>query len=315
MRPLLLERHTTIDVLKCICAFLVVLIHCAYPYKQHILPITDIAVPLFFVCSGYFVYEKGRNVKRIRRITHIIIWSFAFYLIKTEIFHLVTKKEFFIPTNKDVINLIIFNEVVFSIHLWYLAAYLYVLIIIYFIDKYSLWKYSFYSIIPLLAIGTFIKQHISKTCPEDIFYYRNFLFVGLPYVLTGAYIRNFPTKKTKRMSVSLTIIISFLFFCRYQTCTNFILDDSNLYLLVVLLFMLTLTLDTGKKGCILSYFGQHYSLYIYIFHLVIASTMELLANNFPTQISIYYMYINPLCVFALSIIFTWILKNMKIIHI
>ena len=309
------KRSTSIDSLKCICALLVVFIHCHYPYKQYVIPITDVAVPLFFVCSGYFIYCNGSSKKRLLRILYIICWSFTLYFLKTELFHIFSQKELFILSLTDIVNLVCFNNVVFSIHLWYLAAYLYVLIIIYYIDNHLFWKFSFYSIIPLLIIGIFIKQHVNKTCPEEIYYYRNFLFVGLPYVLIGAYIRHLPhLRKNKNMAVTLTIIILILIICRYYTHNNVILNDCNLFLLVISLFLLTLTLDTGKD-CSLSYLGQYYSLYIYIFHLVIASSMELIANNIPIQISIYYMYINPLFVFSLSILFTWTLKSMKIIKI
>ena len=44
-----IERNHSIDSLKLLCALLVVLIHCKYPYKADVLPVTDVAVPLFSV--------------------------------------------------------------------------------------------------------------------------------------------------------------------------------------------------------------------------------------------------------------------------
>ena len=85
-----IERNHTIDSLKLLCALLVVFIHCKYPYKDELLPITDVAVPLFFCISGYFVFGAKRSWSRINRIVQIFAWSAALYLLKTEVFSLLT---------------------------------------------------------------------------------------------------------------------------------------------------------------------------------------------------------------------------------
>ena len=186
------QRNHAIDSLKLVCALLVVCIHCHYPYKRELLPITDVAVPLFFCISGYFLYGAKRNWNRIKRIAIIFAWSAALYLLKTEIFQLATLHQPWIPTLHDLTNLVIFNDVTFSIHLWYLPAYIYVLVIAFFIDKYNLWKASFYAIVPLLLAGVLIKCAIADTCPEQIQYYRNALFTGLPYFMLGAFVKHLP---------------------------------------------------------------------------------------------------------------------------
>ena len=62
-----MERNHLIDSLRFLCALLVVFIHCEYQYKSYILPITDVAVPLFFALSGYFTYGTKSWRKRIIR--------------------------------------------------------------------------------------------------------------------------------------------------------------------------------------------------------------------------------------------------------
>ncbi|MBO5631198.1 MAG: acyltransferase family protein [Aeriscardovia sp.] len=184
-------RNHSIDTLKLSCALLVVLIHCSYPYKADILPITDVAVPLFFCISGYFVCGAKRSITRIKRIFQIFTWSAILYLIKTETFQLVTTHSLWTPSWQSIINFVIFNDVAFSIHLWYLPTYI-LLIIAYIIDKFSLWRFSLGMIIPLLLVGVYIKYSISDVCPKEIEYYRNAYFCGLPYFLTGALIKNTP---------------------------------------------------------------------------------------------------------------------------
>lgn len=181
-----MPRNNSIDILKFICAFLVILIHASYPYKDAVLPITDVAVPLFFCISGFFIFGRGCNTNRIKRIAIVIAWSFALYFVKTELYHLAVMKQAYFLSVKDWINLLIFNDVAFAIHLWYLPAYLYTLFVVYVIEKYNKWNLAFYFIIPLLVIGTIIKMNVPG---PQIQYHRNFLFLGLPYVLTGALIR------------------------------------------------------------------------------------------------------------------------------
>lgn len=192
-----IERNHSIDSLKLLCALLVVLIHCKYPYKAEVLPIADVAVPLFFCTSGYFVFGTKRSWKRVGRIAAIFAWSSLLYLSKTELFHLLTTHKLWIPSWHAVANLIFFNDVAFSYHLWYLPAYIYVLAMAFFIDKYNLWKASFYAIVPLLLIGVLIKYSIADSCPKEIQYYRNAYFCGLPYFLVGGLIKITPPQPSQ----------------------------------------------------------------------------------------------------------------------
>lgn len=182
------KRSNNIDALKALCAFLVVFIHCEYPYKSAVLPITDVAVPLFFCISGYFVFGSGRSRKRIVRIVWLLCWVILLYFIKTEVYRIIFFHEVYIPSVQALKNLFFFNDVSVAIHLWYLPAYLYVLLIAFFIDRFNLWKIAFCSILPLLFTGVIIRYSISTSCPEQIQFWRNAYFVGLPYFLIGSMI-------------------------------------------------------------------------------------------------------------------------------
>ena len=88
---------------------LVVFIHCEYPYKAEVLPITDVAVPIFFALSGYFIYGTKCTFDRIIRIGKIFLWAAALYLLKTEVCQLISLGNLWIPTQKNIINFILFN--------------------------------------------------------------------------------------------------------------------------------------------------------------------------------------------------------------
>lgn len=314
-------RNHSIDTLKLICALLVVFIHCSYPYKAEILPITDVAVPLFFCISGYFVCGAKRSLKRINRIVWIFIWSATLYLLKTEVYHLLSTDEMWIPSLHTIENFVFFNDVAFSIHLWYLPAYIYVLIMAFLIDKYNIWKLSMGMIIPLLLVGVYIKYSISDVCPKEIEYYRNAYFCGLPYFLTGALIKNTPPRMHQYhtvLKVPLILTILGLFIMRYYLLGNSLLilvaREMNLLVLSVCIFFLT-TICIQQESNLLSKLGRNYSLYIYILHLILMSICEMIAIHLPSVYNQVYMYFNPLCVFFLSIVVTYSLAKTQIIKL
>lgn len=313
-----IERNHSIDSLKLLCALLVVFIHCKYPYKDSVLPLTDVAVPLFFCISGFFVFGAKRSCSRITRIVQIFTLSASLYLLKTEAFSLLTTHSLWIPSWHAITNFVFFNDVAFSIHLWYLPAYIYVLVMAFFIDKYNLWTASFYAIIPLLLIGVFIKYSIADTCPEEIEYYRNAYFCGLPYFLVGGLVKTTPPNQLniKKLKIGLMVAIVALFAARYLVVGHSILvmavREMDLLLLATTIFLLA-TICVQHKDNLLSQLGRLYSLYIYIFHVLIMSICEMIATKLPSTLSEIYMYINPICVFLLSIALTYVLGKLKII--
>ena len=54
-----MQRNYSIDILKFICATLVVFLHTKCAYQDIVLPLTRCAVPCFFMISGYLVYKEG----------------------------------------------------------------------------------------------------------------------------------------------------------------------------------------------------------------------------------------------------------------
>ena len=314
-------RNHSIDTLKLICALLVVFIHCSYPYKAYILPITDVAVPLFFCISGYFVCGAERSLNRISRIAWIFMWSAILYLFKTEVYHLLTANTMWIPSWHTILNFLFFNDVAFSIHLWYLPAYIYVLILAFLIDKFNLWRFSVCLIIPLLLVGVYIKYSFLDVCPDEVEYYRNAYFCGLPYFLTGALMKfTSPRQHQYSMTVKalLTLIIFGLFMIRYNLLGSSLLvlvaREMNLLFLTASIFFLTTRCVQQEKN-LLSKIGKSYSLYIYIFHLMLMSICEMVVTGLPSEFSQVYMYFNPLCVFLLSIVITFSLSKIKIIKL
>ena len=81
-------RNFSLDVLKCICAILVVFLHSDWKYRDALLPLARCAVPCFFMISGYLLYDREGEItskvkyslKKIFRIT--INATFLFFIYK-----------------------------------------------------------------------------------------------------------------------------------------------------------------------------------------------------------------------------------------
>lgn len=182
----MIERNYSIDILKFICAILVVFLHTDCVYHDYILPLTRCAVPCFFMISGYLLFNDGdieisRLKRSTRNILHIIVWSTLLFACYKEAVA-IHQGSVYIPSLRELFNFIVLNENPFGGHLWYLGAYLYVLLIAMIISKYKIWKYMFYAIPILLLtdliLGKYSLLFLDREFP--VIYVRNFLFVGLP---------------------------------------------------------------------------------------------------------------------------------------
>lgn len=194
-----MERNHVIDLLKFTCAILVVFLHTKSAYHDALTPITRCAVPCFFMISGYLLFNgynigKERLKKNTINILKLTIWSTLLFAIVREFLSL-KDGVLYLPTSKQWSDFLLFNQNPFVFHLWYLSAYLYVLLIVSIFDKYNKWQILFY-FIPVLLLGDLILGKYSLVLLNKEFPYvwvRNFLFVGLPYFSLGAWI-----KKTTR---------------------------------------------------------------------------------------------------------------------
>lgn len=190
----MIYRNYSIDILKFICAALVVFLHTKCKYQDMVLPLTRCAVPCFFMISGYLLYKEGgigarrigRNLKHIAKIT---LWATVLFIFWKEFTSI--KQGGYVPSIREMMEWGVLNDCPFGFHLWYLYAYLYVLIIVLAIDKYKRWRWLFMSM-PLLlltdlAFGKYSLVVFNKEFPYILV--RNFLFVGLPYFALGALLK------------------------------------------------------------------------------------------------------------------------------
>lgn len=189
------NRNYSIDVLKFVAAMMVVIVHTGEWFgHQALMPMVRSAVPCFFMISGYLLYSRdgiGRDrlVRNVRHIAWMCVWTMALFSV-VDVVCMVYTHSYAWPTFKSLRNLILFNDYPFHPinvggHLWYILAYLYVLLTMVFVERHRLWRWVFV-VMPLLWTGYMWLEH--HQFPE--YTYRNFLFEGIPYFTVGAMVKH-----------------------------------------------------------------------------------------------------------------------------
>lgn len=218
-----MERNNSLDLLKLIAAFFVVVIH--NPFKGEfefaINAIARFAVPIFFMTTGYYLIKNEDTLTRLKgqiiKVTKLyimyeIIYIVYGFLLATLIYNNLPQfKEQLIDNIKFILI-----EPRIGFHLWYLINLVWALLIIFIFQKYGKLKQLFYISIFLHIIGLLMlnlpiyKIHLSVPS----YGYRNFLLFGLFYISLGIYIKSIDIQKLK---ISNKILITtFVLFCSFQ---------------------------------------------------------------------------------------------------
>lgn len=317
-----MQRNYSIDILKFICAILIVFLHTKCAYQDMVLPLTRCAVPCFFMISGYLLYREGgigterikRNLKHVAKIT---LWATVLFFFWKEFTSF--KHGGYMPSARQMLEWVVLNDCPFGFHLWYLYAYIYVLMIVMVIDKYEQWRWLFISI-PLLLLtdlsfGKYSLVLLNREYP--FIFVRNFLFVGLPYFALGAFLkqRNGSLMKNKIMLIGGVLLFSIssqlekyllISIGKCPTREHYISST----FLAICLFVLLLSIKVEKPN-VMSKIGEKDSLYIYIFHPIF---IWILSTGFKKVGMLgAYSWIAPFAVLACTLIFIYFLRKTKLL--
>ncbi len=323
-----MTRNYGLDLLKTMCAFLIICIHAPFPglVGDIFTPLTRIAVPLFFMITGFYysrTKERQKEKKQISKIFKLfasanilyLFWSLVIAFISGESITTFISNSFSV---KSILQFLLFNESPFGAHLWYLGAILYVLIIIFLFEK--KWnRQKLYPIIPVLlfldlALGKYSLLLFGQSIPYV--FIRNFLCVGLPYFLIGDMINTYSIKMKPKNASLLSII-----FIATTLTERFVLGYFNLNatrdhyisttLLAVSVFLLAVHFDDKQNSKIydgLYYIGANLSSGIYILHPIFIVIMSKAVGFISRYINIRVVYscIAPFAIMVITTIAVWI---------
>ncbi len=310
----MIERNYSIDILKSVCAILVVVLHTNCKWHDAVLPLTRCAVPCFLMISGFLLYSEENGIGRerllrnIKHIVHTMLWSTALFVLVKEA-QSIHHGTLYIPSLGQWLKFFVLNDNPFGFHLWYLGAYLYVLLIMLAVDKYKLWRLLLW-LTPVLLLGDLVLGKYSLLLIGREFPYicvRNFLFVGIPYFMLGVWIK---MCKYKLLSInkiafgggilfSLTSIIEKTILLKLDMCPT---RDHYLSttLLAFCLFMFVLSYKNMKPS-VFSRVGERDSLYAYILHPLFLIVLPFIIKKMPNIVGVCYDYTAPLVVLVMTL--------------
>ncbi len=289
-------RNNNIDCLRAVCAVLVACNHVGFYGNALFEPLFRCGVPCFFMISGYFLYtpdtvQLGERVTRsLRKIAIILLWGSALHLL----FKLTTLPllgiPFTPPTLHHWISALVLNGNPFALHLWYLQAYIYVLIYLYVANRMRSLN-TLLRIAPYLLVGTFVFGKYAPICLGIIFpwtYTGNFFFEGLPFVALGMWLK----RKTPQLAANAAVrnyvpwaifLFAILAHGERLLLEHWEVNNPEGILYIGILFMVLAMMVWAVAGKPihtprLAKLGRDYSLYVYILHLTVAEHLHLILS-------------------------------------
>ncbi len=300
------KKYAAIDIAKYISALLVVCIH-TYPFFEvsetlntyWIQTICRMAVPFFFVTSGYFFFRKWseHHEENIQNLKKYIVRLLKIYLIWTVIYLPYTIWDY-AHSNFRLYHIIAYlRDVILNgsyYHLWFLPALMLSTAIVFFLyNRYGMKKVLRISLI-LYIIGYLVNIYapVWESMRYSAFFLgffnkifttaRNGIFFGPIYVSMGLLMT-----RTKRLSNRVSLIgwgISFAVFVLEVTLyrTFGILRDlSSMYLMLIpcvyMMVNFCLTLNLPYKASYETL--RHESLLIYTSHILFAKILLVVAPH------------------------------------
>lgn len=272
----------SLNLLKSICAILVVLIHTHLAGKIVFVPFYRCAVPIFYMISGYFLMSENGLWHRekikgyIQKMVSIWIIIDAIYIL----FSSTLFKEYspFHGTDLNIYNFlkVISSEILFGGQfcgpLWYITAYIWTLAII------SLWKKRISTtlylstIIALLCINLIFGAYnfLLPFHPWQPFSNTNVFTTALPFVMVGGFVKlnfnklqKFATKKIYLLVIGLSYVeIAILWLLGSKDGDVFIMTP----ILSMIIFIGFILHPTWGKNAYLTLIGREFSLNIYLLH-------------------------------------------------
>lgn len=325
------KRNFGLDFLKFICAFMVICIHANPPglLDAALTSVSRVAVPIFLMITGYYytaAVQKNKQTKQIIKIAKLALFANLVYLV-FDIFINLLKKISIGETLAELFSLrslakfILLNESPFGVHLWYLGALLYALIIVFLWEK--KWdRRKLYPIVPVLLLADIVFGKYSLLLFGNSIPYillRNFLFVGLPYFLLGDMLFVYKPKfTTKKLAIGAAVFTVTTILERLILTLTDLNAERDHYIsstfLAVCLFLLAIQCGndySAKWYKQLCFYGAEFSLIIYIIHPMIIQIMNKIIHTVSSRIEVIdtvYRFIEPIFILVLSVAAAYLIK-------
>lgn len=294
------RRNVYLDLFKIFLSFLVIAIHVAGEQYPHF-PLYRLAVPMFFIISGYFNYSsdgerlKVKSAGFIKRSLKFLLIGFAIYIVFDFVACLVEGRGvgYYFTTlfyEDFLFEFLFLNRPITytGAQLWFLIALFVISLVHYALVRFN--KLHYYKVIVPVCYAIYFffagYMYLIQDTDMPIRYTRNAWFFGLPnfglgYLLAGV---NFHKKSWyKYLYLALGVIFFFLQIPEYELIrTENISLEMYISGVISAVCFLQFFLGIKNVDCPFYYkwIGKNASFYIYIFHLAV---MVVLAKFFTFQ--------------------------------
>lgn len=309
-----------IQILKFFCALMVVQIHSTSIFGPFIMPLCRIAVPIFFIISGYFLISKN-GVIEAQKIANIFIKILRIAIVATLVYfifdiclNLLRDGDISIfgkPTYW--IREFLFGDSV-RVHLWYLTSYLQTLVVIYVLIRIKKFRWIFLLIPVGITVNLLVGSYGFFLFDDNnsLLLTRNTLGIAIPCVLIGVLIRLYEHKFPSQKHILYTLLVAIAILYVEQTMITHREGDIIIMTLpvAILTFIVFIRIDASSKVLsILSSWGKHHSLDIYLWHLLVNQGFA----HFQTHFNLYSGF-NTFLVALLTLLLSIFIGPTKIIN-
>lgn len=287
------KDYKGLDLLKIICAFLIVPLHINPIPKESVLytltkTLGNLGVPCFFIMAGFFFFSKLKNmpnaehkkvlVKYEKRLSIILLCWLLPYFVICDIPWIFTGDN--LGTHLcEYIRHIMFGGPGFF--LWYMVSLMVAVFLCYILRRLPI-KYSVLICMGLYIIGTLVSGWYRKLWDNTaVSYYidlynqnftttRNGLFFGLPCVYIGMLLAKYKTSLNKSILIGLSLITIILFYYELTWCYKNSLIPAVMSPVTIMVSLLLIVLLMGYEfkniPSIVSIYMRKSSLLIYLIH-------------------------------------------------
>lgn len=309
-------RGRCLDFVKGIACIGVVFIHVLFPGTAGtvIQKLSQFAVPVFFMASGYYAYREDRDMKpdilrRLFKVIRLTAVSVVFYFLFTAVCRAADGRliEWLkqIPAPANLAKLILFAD--FSLieakHLWFLPALAMSYLILYFIERKNA-RRTAYRFLPALFVLKLVVSTIVNTCGLSFLLHRNFLIGGLPWLLLGNYIA-YDREICARISNATAALLAAAGagIAVALTLLGFKVDLSEIGMVIypAAVFVLAVKNPSACPCSAAEKLGRVYSRYVYVFHIAVNISVLLAARALGLREYAFYGWIHPVITVVLTI--------------
>lgn len=278
-----------LHILKFICAIMIVQIHSYSVIGKYLIPLCRIAVPIFFIISGYFIvscdgtiYSK-KIINSSIKIFKISLFAILSYICYDVLTRLVFNENFeCYHTASYWINEILFGTSARA-HLWYLTSYLQTLLAIIFFIKAKIFPITIIAIPIGITLNLLIGSYGFLMFEENnsLLFSRNAITIAIPSVMIGMFIRIHEHRIPSQQFTFIFLIISIVALYFEHVFVEHRTGDIIIMTLpvAIMTFITFMRFNISDKFITkIVEWGKEYSLDIYLWHPMVAAIYGRIQN-------------------------------------